>query len=65
MNDKKISFHVEELDLRPDGDELQAALLEISGQRTVPNVFIKGKHIGGNSELQGQKNNLTALLAGS
>uniref|UniRef100_A0A7N0U9K2 Glutaredoxin domain-containing protein n=1 Tax=Kalanchoe fedtschenkoi TaxID=63787 RepID=A0A7N0U9K2_KALFE len=30
-----------------DGDDLQAALLEWTGQRTVPNVFIKGKHIGG------------------
>lgn len=30
-----------------DGDEMQAALLEWTGQRTVPNVFIGGKHIGG------------------
>ena len=26
---------------------MQAALAEKSGQRTVPNVFIQGKHIGG------------------
>ncbi|CAA0820186.1 Glutaredoxin-C2 [Striga hermonthica] len=30
-----------------DGSELQAALFEWTGQRTVPNVFIGGKHIGG------------------
>jgi glutaredoxin 3 len=31
---------------------MQDALQEISGQRTVPNIFIAQKHIGGNSELQ-------------
>lgn len=30
-----------------DGADIQAALLEWTGQRTVPNVFIGGKHIGG------------------
>lgn len=30
-----------------DGSEIQAALAKISGQRTVPNVFIGGQHIGG------------------
>ncbi|KAK3033043.1 hypothetical protein RJ639_035669 [Escallonia herrerae] len=30
-----------------DGSDLQSALAELSGQRTVPNVFIGGKHIGG------------------
>ncbi|CAF3449696.1 unnamed protein product [Fusarium graminearum] len=28
------------------------ALEKISGQRTVPNVYIKQQHIGGNSDLQ-------------
>uniref|UniRef100_A0A7N0U165 Glutaredoxin domain-containing protein n=1 Tax=Kalanchoe fedtschenkoi TaxID=63787 RepID=A0A7N0U165_KALFE len=41
------SFKVIELNQESDGDDLQAALLEWTGQRTVPNVFIKGKHIGG------------------
>ncbi|CAK9203877.1 unnamed protein product [Sphagnum jensenii] len=36
-----------EIDEEKDGAELQAALAEISGQRTVPNVFIAGQHIGG------------------
>ncbi|WRX20116.1 Glutaredoxin - like 10 [Theobroma cacao] len=30
-----------------DGSEIQAALAEWTGLRTVPNVFIGGKHIGG------------------
>ena len=30
-----------------DGGEIQSALSEWTGQSTVPNVFIKGKHIGG------------------
>ncbi|POM59477.1 Glutaredoxin, partial [Phytophthora palmivora] len=40
-------FEVVELDTRDDGAEIQALLLDLTGQRTVPNVFINGKHIGG------------------
>ncbi|KAH6771294.1 Glutaredoxin family protein [Perilla frutescens var. hirtella] len=37
-----------ELDqLGPQGPQLQKTLLRLTGQRTVPNVFIGGKHIGG------------------
>ncbi|XAR51887.1 Thioredoxin-disulfide reductase [Bertholletia excelsa] len=36
-----------ELDSESDGREIQAALAEWTGQRTVPNVFIGGNHIGG------------------
>jgi glutaredoxin 3 len=38
--------------------------LEISGQRTVPNIFIDKKHIGGNSDLQAKKADLKDLLQG-
>ncbi|KAK3217690.1 hypothetical protein Dsin_011660 [Dipteronia sinensis] len=41
------SFKVIELDEEKDGDEIQSALTQWTGQRTVPNVFIGGKHIGG------------------
>ncbi|KAF3642255.1 Glutaredoxin [Capsicum annuum] len=41
------TFKVIELDRESDGDEVQAALLEWTGQRTVPNVFIGGEHVGG------------------
>ncbi|KGO76566.1 Glutaredoxin [Penicillium italicum] len=44
-----------ELDLEEEGAAIQSALAEISGQRTVPNIFINKKHIGGNSDLQGTK----------
>ncbi len=40
-------FSVMELDVRSDGADIQAALLEMTGQRTVPNIFINGKHLGG------------------
>ena len=39
-------------DQMDNGPEIQSALLDISGQRTVPNVFIKGKHLGGNDDTQ-------------
>mmetsp|Transcript_17689 Transcript_17689/g.27083 ORF Transcript_17689/g.27083 Transcript_17689/m.27083 type:complete len:149 (-) Transcript_17689:62-508(-) len=44
-----------ELDKRPDGKDIQSALLEMTGQRTVPNVFIKGQHLGGNDDTQQAK----------
>ena len=53
-----------ELDQRADGDELQAALLDLTQQRTVPNVFVKGQHIGGNDDSQqaARSGKLKALL---
>jgi len=45
-------YKVLELDLLPDGDAIQDALEQINGQHTVPNVYIKQEHIGGNSDLQ-------------
>jgi glutaredoxin 3 len=45
-----------------DGSAIQSALQEISNQRTVPNIFIKQKHIGGNSDLQAIAGQLPALL---
>jgi len=48
----KIDAKVYELDQMEDGAAIQGALLDISGQRTVPNVFVKGKHLGGNDDTQ-------------
>ncbi|KAI9183534.1 Glutaredoxin [Blastocladiella emersonii ATCC 22665] len=45
------AFHAIELDQMNEGAEIQAHLAELTGQRTVPNIFIKGKHIGGCSDL--------------
>ena len=45
-----------------DGAAIQDALQDLTGQRTVPNIFIKQKHIGGNSDLQAKKGDLDSLL---
>ncbi|KAG9707978.1 glutaredoxin, partial [Aureobasidium melanogenum] len=45
------SPYVEELDLHPLGPQLQAALLKTTGRRTVPNVLINGKSIGGGDDI--------------
>ncbi|TKY63230.1 Glutaredoxin-C2 protein [Spatholobus suberectus] len=42
-----VSYKVVELDTEADGSDIKAALVEWTGQRTVPNVFIGGNHIGG------------------
>ena len=40
-----------ELDQMKDGSAIQNTLVEITGQRTVPNVWVKGKFIGGNDDI--------------
>ncbi|KAL1297146.1 hypothetical protein AAFC00_004722 [Neodothiora populina] len=42
-----------ELDQIDDGAAIQDALQEMTGQRSVPNIFISKEHLGGNSDLQG------------
>ena len=49
---KGVEYTVMELDQVPGGTQLQAALTAHSGQRTVPNVFVSGKHLGGNDDTQ-------------
>ena len=45
-----------------DGAAIQDALEEMTSQRSVPNIFIAKKHIGGNSDLQAKKSELPELL---
>merc|ERR1712029_916632 len=52
----------QEFDEVDDGAAIQDALEEITGQRSVPNIFIAQKHIGGNSDLQSKKGQLDDLL---
>lgn len=52
LTEKRVKFKLIELDTLPNGALIQSALEEKTGQRTVPNVFIDGKHIGGNSDVQ-------------
>jgi len=47
LNGEGIEFTALELNEIPNGTEIQQALMEKSGQRTVPNVYINGEHIGG------------------
>ncbi|OMO56996.1 Glutaredoxin [Corchorus capsularis] len=59
--------HVVELDLRDDGGQIQYVLLDLVGRRTVPQVFVNGKHIGGSDDLKAavQNGTLQKLLAAS
>jgi len=47
---------VVELDLRQDGGEIQAALVELTDQQTVPSAWVCGRHIGGSDDLRDQIN---------
>ncbi|KAK2798380.1 hypothetical protein FQN51_007780 [Onygenales sp. PD_10] len=62
LNDEGAQFFSIELDQVDDGAAIQDALQEITNQRSVPNIFIDRKHIGGNSDLQARKAELPALL---
>ncbi|EEF28727.1 glutaredoxin-C3 isoform X1 [Ricinus communis] len=57
--------YVVELDLRDDGAQIQYVLLDLFGRRTVPQVFVNGKHIGGSDDLKAavQSGKLQKLLA--
>jgi glutaredoxin 3 len=47
-----VDYNVIELDQRDDGSDIQATLLDMTGQRTVPSTFIDKKHVGGNDKVQ-------------
>ena len=42
-----VSYECLELDNMDEGPDIQAHLAKKTGQKTVPNVFIRGRHIGG------------------
>jgi glutaredoxin 3 len=52
FKDLGVDAKVIELDKRSDGDAIQSELLKMTGQRTVPNTFINGQHLGGNDKAQ-------------
>ena len=52
QNYPQHSVHIIELDTMQNGDRLQDALYTQTKQRTVPNIFIQQKHIGGYDDLQ-------------
>ncbi|VFR02472.1 unnamed protein product [Cuscuta campestris] len=51
FKDLKETPFVVELDLRDDGQRIQDVILDLVGRRTVPQVFVNGKHIGGSDDL--------------
>ncbi|KAF2001823.1 glutaredoxin, partial [Amniculicola lignicola CBS 123094] len=55
-------FYAIELDQVDDGSAIQSTLASLTGQSTVPNIFINKQHIGGNSDLQAKKGELKNLL---
>ncbi|XP_057787460.1 glutaredoxin-C4 isoform X2 [Salvia miltiorrhiza] len=57
--------YVVELDERDDGGKIQDALSKIVGRRTVPQVFINGKHLGGSDDtVEAYENGELAKLLG-
>lgn len=54
-----------ELDQEDNGSEIQNYLREKTGQSSVPNIFIKKEHVGGNSDLSTLKGSgkLKSMLA--
>ncbi|KAG0251376.1 hypothetical protein BG011_007643 [Mortierella polycephala] len=47
FDDISVPYKAIELDEHEYGSEIQQHLKKISGQSTVPNVYIKGTHVGG------------------
>lgn len=47
-----IKYYAHELDLVENGEAIQQTLLEKTGQKTVPNTFINGNHLGGASDAE-------------
>eukprot|EP00536_Pseudo-nitzschia_multiseries_P010388 jgi/Psemu1/203138/e_gw1.315.25.1 len=55
-----VNAEVLELDLMGnEGVELQTALFKKTKQKSVPNVFVNGKHVGGNDDTQAAARNGT------
>ncbi|KAL3841065.1 hypothetical protein ACJIZ3_025656 [Penstemon smallii] len=54
--------YVVELDEREDGGKIQDALSKIVGRRTVPQVFVNGKHLGGSDGMAYESGELAKLL---
>ena len=50
--DLSQDVQVHELDRMPDGSAIQQTLASMTGQHTVPSVFVKGQHLGGNDDTQ-------------
>ncbi|KAJ1619916.1 thioredoxin-like protein [Pavlovales sp. CCMP2436] len=65
FKEMNVKAEVLELDLMDDGSEYQSELLKMTSQKSVPNVFVKGAHLGGNDDTQKARSSgkLAELLA--
>jgi glutaredoxin 3 len=63
---KKKGAAFEEFNVRADADRMAEMLAKSNGKRTIPQIFIGGKHIGGCDDLYAldKDGKLDALLAG-
>ncbi|XP_076801704.1 uncharacterized protein LOC143446100 [Clavelina lepadiformis] len=50
LDDLAVEYSTMELDERDDGSMIQDIMLEMTGARSVPRVFINGKFVGGSDE---------------
>ena len=57
MKSKGIDAKYYELYQEADGAAIQDALKEMSGQRTVPNIYINGVHVGGCDDIHAAASN--------
>lgn len=51
LTNLQVEFKVFELDSMKEGNDIFEALVKLTKQETVPNIFISGNHIGGSSDL--------------
>lgn len=67
FNQLNVPAAVVELDQRDDGAAIQQELLRMTGQRTVPNVWVGGEHVGGNDDTEAwySSGRLQAKLGGA
>lgn len=47
FGEEEIPFTAVEINEREDMEDIQAALEELTGAKTVPSIFIKGEYFGG------------------
>ena len=58
FNNLQIAPKIIELNLLPNGlgpneNSIAMNLYQLTNQKTVPNVFVRGRHLGGNEEVWG------------
>ena len=62
LNKKRVSF--KEINLASDPNKMDEMIKKTNGMKTIPQIFIDGRHIGGNDRLQALENEgkLNSLL---